>query len=78
MSINNANASNISKQTNFKLKYSSQKKDVYIDTYINFMKKIYQSPWYKYNKPTERIETQLYKYRVALLDHFYYENTNEQ
>ncbi|MCB1193938.1 MAG: phospholipase D family protein [Leptospiraceae bacterium] len=74
LSINKRTEKVIVERTNLKgLKYNSQRKEEFIEAYLEFHRRIYNSPWFQYNLPTEGIEAKISKYRVAWLDPFFYE-----
>lgn len=79
LTINQASAKALANFTNIKdLKYNSNKKQEFIEAYIELHKRIYSTPWFLENKPTEGIESKIFQYRVALLDCFFYEFEEQQ
>ena len=73
LSINKANTKGLIEMTGLNGLKNSQKKEEFIEAYIELHKRIYRSPWFQFNLPTEGIESKIAKYRVALLDCFFYE-----
>jgi len=73
LSINQATGNDLYEMTGLKGLKNPQKKEEFIEAYIELHKRIYRSPWFQFNLPTEGIESKIAKYRVALLDCFFYE-----
>ena len=73
LSINKANTKGLIEMTGLNGLKNSQKKEEFIEAYIELHKRIYRSPWFQFNLPTEGIESKIAKYRVASLDCFFYE-----
>ncbi len=73
-SINQATGNALYEMTGLKGLKNSQKKEEFIGAYIELHRRIYRSPWFQFNLPTDGIESKIAKYRVALLDCFFYGN----
>ncbi len=72
LSINQATGNDLYEMTGLKGLKNSQKKEEFIEAYIELHKRIYRSPWFQFNLPVEGLESKIAKYRVALLDCFFY------
>ncbi|MBK9500584.1 MAG: phospholipase D family protein [Leptospiraceae bacterium] len=73
LSINKATGNDLFEMTGLKGLKNSQKKEEFIEAYIELHRRIYRSPWFQFNLPTDGLESKIAKYRVALLDCFFYE-----